>query len=554
MNASDLLRYTPLASAGRLAHILAVLGRHGFGELLERLGLRRRSFFRRRASEDAADLPLWVKLRMVIEELGPTAIKIGQILSMRPDMIPPELSEELQKLQENVPPAPFPVIEKTLQEAYGRPLAELFTDFENTPVATASISQVHRARRADDGRLVAVKVRLPGVVDTILSDLDIMEFFAAQVEDRFPSIRRSRPRETVRTLRKDVVRELDFLSEAVNMYLFNEMFADEPDIFAPQVHGDLAREDVLVMDFVDGERLDAFQGDAATRERLARMGIKAAVRQIMEEGFFHADPHLGNLRVVDGSRLCYLDLGMCGRLTPALRSSIIDLLIAVGRSDSAKAVRVILEIAASVPPDIDAMSLEAELTFAMQKTRVPFREGSFGRLLLEVVKLCHEYGVRLRPDFILIARALLATESAGKTLAPTLDVPKCISELAEGFVLRRFVPGLSDKPLFGDLEDIVRAVTKIPVQLSDIMRKLNAGELALELRQHDYGSFTSDLRRIGNRLGGALVTSALAIGSSVVYASGLGPHVWNMPVMGLIGFAVSGLLGLYLTYKMFRGT
>ena len=554
MNASDLIRYTPLASAHRFATIVAVLTRHGYGELMERLGLRRRPFFRRKAVPEAAELPLWVKLRHVIEELGPTAIKIGQILSMRPDMIPPDLCDELRNLQENVPPLPFGAIEKTLIEAYGRPISDLFTDFERQPVATASLSQVHRARRADDGRQVAVKVRLPGVVDTIMADLDIMEFFAAQIEERFPSLRRSRPRFVVRNLRKDVARELDFTNEAVNMYLFNQMFESEPDVFAPAVHGDFVREDVLVMDFVDGERLDAFQGPTQERDRLAMLGLKSAMRQVLEEGFFHADPHLGNLRIVNGHRLCYLDFGMCGRLTPALRSNVIDFLIAMGKADAAKAVRAILEVAANYPPDIDTISLESDLTFAMQKTRAPFREGYLGRFLLEATRICHNHGVNLRPDFILIARALLATESAGKTLAPGLDAMQSITGLAEGYALRRLIPGLSDKPLFGDAEDILRAVTKIPVQLTDILRKLDAGELALELRQHDYGLFPADLRRIGNRLGGALVTAALVVGSTMVYSSGLGPLVWGMPALGLVGFVVAGILGLYLTFKMFRNT
>lgn len=554
MNASDLIRYTPLASANRFAHIVAVLTRHGYGELMERLGLRRRPFFRHKAVPEAVDLPLWVKLRRVIEELGPTAIKIGQILSMRPDMIPPDLCDELRNLQENVPPAQFAAIEKTLVEAYGRPIGELFNDFERQPVATASLSQVHRARRADDGRLVAVKVRLPGVVDTIMADLDIMEFFAAQLEERFPSLRRSRPRFVVRSLRKDVARELDFTNEAVNMYLFNQMFANESDVFAPAVHGDMVREDVLVMDFVDGERLDAFQAPAQERERLAMLGLKSAMRQVLDEGFFHADPHLGNLRIVDGHRLCYLDFGMCGRLTPGLRSSVIDFLIAMGKVDAAKAVRAILEVASNYPPDIDPVSLESDLTFAMQKTRAPFREGYLGRFLLEATRVCHDHGVNLRPDFILIARALLATESAGKILAPGLDPMASISGLAEGYALRRLIPGLSDKPLFEDTEEILRSLTKIPVQLSNILRKLDAGELALEMRQREYEPFTANLRRIGNRLGGALVTAAVVIASSVVYQSGLGPHILGMPLMGLTGFAIAGFLGLYLTFKMFRNT
>ena len=553
MNAG-ILQYTPLASANRLRIIVTVLVKHGFGELVDRLGLRRRSLFRRLPIPEPRTMTVWEKLRLVMEELGPTTIKIGQILSMRPDMIPPDLSEELKKLQENLPPVPFPVIEKTLVAAYGRPLAQLFTDFERTPVATASLSQVHRAKRADDGRLVAVKVRLPQVVETLAADLDILEFIAGLVEEHMPSLRPDRPREVVRELRKNIMREIDFSNEAVNMQLFNDFFATEPDVFAPAVHGDMVRQDVLVMDFIHGERLDEFQGSEEQRERLAKLGFMAAVRQVLEKGLFHADPHLGNLRVVDGTKLCYLDFGMCGRLNASIRSSIVDFIISLGQDDPAKTARTLLEASVSYPPEIDALAFESDVMYAMHKTKVPFREGFLGRFMLDLTMVCRDYRVRLRPDFMLMARALLATESAGRTLYPKLDAMKSLAELGQGYALRRLIPGLSDKPLFGDVEEMVRSIAKMPGQLSAVLRRLESGEISLDMRQREWGAMPSNLRRIGNRLGGALLTAALVVGSSLVYTSGLGPRMWDMPVIGLLGFALSGLLGLYVAFKMFRDT
>lgn len=553
MNVSDLIRYTPLATVNRLRVIVQVLAKHGFDELLDRIGLRRLPFWRRPRAVPH-ELSVWKRAKIIAEELGPTAIKIGQLLSMRPDMIPGELCDELKTLQENLPPAPYPVIRAAIELAYSRPLEDVFTNFERVPVATASVSQVHRARLASDGSLVAVKVRLPGVSDTLRADLDILEFLANLLEERVPSVRAFKPVDVVRELRKNVRRELDFMNEAVNMLAFNEMFADNKRVFAPAVHADLVRPDVLVMDFIEGERLDQFTGTDAERAELAALGMEAAVRQIMHEGFFHGDPHLGNLRIVGASRLCYLDFGMCGRLAPALRSALTDCVIALAGGDPVKLTRVAEEMSYSVPPDLDVLSLESDLMFIIQKFRTPCGEGMLGRHMLDVTNICREHGLTPRPDFVLVARAMLATESALKSLAPGLRPAADISGLAQACLMRRLIPGLSDRSLWTELEEAARVMAGFPRRMDSVLRKLSAGQLSVELKQHDFGKMPATFRLVGNRLGGALVTAALAVSSAVVFNSGLGPHMWGMPVIGLGGFALAGLLGIFLTFKMFRDT
>ena len=553
MNASDLIRYTPLATANRLRIIVQVLAKHGFDELLDRLGLRRIPFWRKSRAERHA-LPVWKRLKLIIEELGPTAIKIGQLLSMRPDMIPTELCDELKTLQENLPPASFAVIRSAIEQAYSRPLEDVFTNFERVPVATASISQVHRARLASNGSLVAVKVRLPGVSDTLAADLDILEFLAELLEQRVPSVRAFKPVDVVRELRKNVRRELDFLNEAVNILAFDEMFADNPRIFAPGVHAELVRPDILVMDFIEGERLDQFTGTGAERSELATLGMEAAVLQIMQHGFFHGDPHLGNLRIVGKSRICYLDFGMCGRLAPALRSALVDCVIALASGDPAKLARVAEAMSYAVPPDLDVMSLESDLMFVIQKFRTPCGEGLLGRHMLDVTNICREHGLTPRPDFVLVARAMLATESALKTLDPGLQPAANLSGLAQAYTMRRLIPGMSDRSVWAELEEAARLMAGFPRRMDSILRKLGAGQLTVELKQHDFGKMPATFRQVGNRLGGALVTASITIGSALVFNAGMGPQLWGMPAFGLAGFALAGLLGVFLTYKMFRDT
>ncbi|MBI4804159.1 MAG: AarF/ABC1/UbiB kinase family protein [Desulfovibrio sp.] len=554
MNTADLLRYTPLATANRLRIIVSVLAKHGFEELLERLGLRRRFLFWRKQRAAPPVLPLWKRIKIIMEELGPTAVKIGQILSMRPDMIPAELCDELKTLQENLPPAPYPVIQSAIETAFGRPLEELFTNFERVPVATASISQVHRARRADNGCLVAVKVRLPDVSDTMAADLDILEYFAELLQERAASVRPFKPVDVVRELEKNVRRELDFTNEAVNMLAFNDMFRENDRIFAPGVHADMVRPDVLVMDFIEGERLDEFMGTSQERAELAGLGLESALRQIMEEGFFHGDPHLGNLRIVGKSRLCYLDFGMCGRLAPALRSALVDCVIAMAGSDPAKLARVAEGMSYSVPPDLDVLTLESDLMFVIQKFRTPVGGGFLGSQLLAVTNICREHGLSPRPDFILVARAMLATEAALKTLHPALEPAANLAELAKAYTMRRLIPGLSDRSLWAELEETARLMAGFPRKIDSVLRKLGAGQLSVELKQHDFGKMPATFRLVGNRLGGALVTAALAVSSAVVFNSGFGPLLWGMPVIGLAGFSLAGLLGIFLTFKMFRDT
>ena len=543
-----------LTATTRFAVIAGKLIKYGFGSLLAQLGVSRFPWNCRRACTLSKELTPAARLRRVIEELGPAPVKIGQLLSMRPDLIPLELCDELKGLQEDVRRERFEDVRRVVEDAYGTTLEKLFSDFEKEPVAAASLSQVHRAHRKDTGALVAVKVRRPGIRKILAADLEIMAFLAGLANERVVALRTARLPDVVAEVRKSVLREIDFTNEARSMLFFNQIFADEPRVFAPEVHRDLARESVLVMDFVQGQRLDMFQGPPEARRDLALLGLNAAVRQMLEHGFFHADPHLGNLRVVDGDRLCFFDFGMCGRLTPAMRAALVDYIVALAKNDADKVAQVAMEMAVSVPPLMDVQRFQADIMFILEGMRVPLGEVNLGRFLLDLTNLCRDYGIFLRSDYILMARALLSIEAAGRAIDPDFDSVEALRPVAARYAVRRLIPGLSDKSMLNDLEQRMDELVNLPKRLTKLLDTAVAGKLAVELHQSDFGQLPGQLRMIGNRLGGALITAALIIGSALVYISDVGPH-WNgVPALGLAGFSVSGLLGLWLAWKMFRGT
>lgn len=543
-----------LTATKRFALIAGKLVKYGFGSLLGQLGLSRFPWNCRRTCSLAKDLSPYARLRRVIEELGPAPIKIGQLLSMRPDLVPLELCEELKGLQEDVQHESLSDVRREIEQAYAAPLESLFTDFEPEPVAAASLSQVHRARRKDTGAQVAVKVRRPGIQKILAADLEIMAVLAGLVNERITSLRTARLPDVVTEVRKSILREVDFTNEARGMILFNRIFADEPRVFAPEVHGDLARPGVLVMDFVQGQRLDMFQGTPEIRRDLAMLGLNAAVKQMLEHGFFHADPHLGNLRIVDGHKFCFFDFGMCGRLTQDMRSALVDYILALIKNDPNKVAQVAMDMAVSVPPLMDVQRFQADIMFILEGMHVPLGEINLGRFLLDLTNLCRDYGIFLRSDYILMARALLSIEAAGRVLDPEFDSVEALRPVAARYALRRLLPGLSDKSMLGDMEQRWDDLINLPRRMTKLLDTAVAGKLAVEFHQSDFGNLPNQLRLIGNRLGGALVTAALIVGSALVYISDVGPH-WNgVPALGVAGFSLSGLLGVWLAWKMFRGT
>jgi ubiquinone biosynthesis protein len=328
-----------LTNAVRAKEIVAVLVRHGFADLVQHLNPPA-GFLQRIVPKPSVRRTTWERIRLAAEELGPTFVKSCQLLSMRPDLVPEPLVIELRKLQDDVKPVPFEEIEKVLLEELGEGYEADFSEFDKEPIASASLAQVYRARLRSDGRVVAVKVQRPGITKAIDADLELLMFFANQLHERVRALAPFDLPGVAAAIREAIDSELDFENEARHLKLFNATNAFPEKVFAPDIVDDFTTERVVVQTFIDGERIDELHLDAQHRRTLAHDGSRSLFHQIMVQGFFHADPHPGNLLVTADGRLCLLDWGMVGQLTRRMRGFLADLFEAAAATDAERLVAI----------------------------------------------------------------------------------------------------------------------------------------------------------------------------------------------------------------------
>ncbi|MCX6356450.1 MAG: AarF/UbiB family protein, partial [Candidatus Aureabacteria bacterium] len=396
----------------RFRQVMAVLFRHGFGYFVYELKLGEHLPFVNRLmkrQELARPLNIAERLRLAFEELGPTFIKFGQLLSNRVDLIPPDVIRELVKLQDHAAAFPADTARAIISSELGRPPAEVFASFDDVPVAAASIAQVHRAILAAGDRVVA-KIQRPGIQKQIATDLNILDAIAAGLERYMPESRVFCPVDLVRLFRKTVSRELDFIVEGRNTERFRRNFTDSPDIYIPKVYWDLTTATVLVLEDIDGVRVD----DAARldemevdRRELALKGARAFLKQVFVDRFFHADPHPGNFFVLPDDRLALMDFGMVGRLDSELLEEVANVLMAVAEWDAARAARHILKLRVS-DEEIDEESFRSDLAYLIEEyAGRPLKEINLGHVINETIAIAARYRIKMSPDLVLLGKAIV---------------------------------------------------------------------------------------------------------------------------------------------------
>ncbi|HKL77763.1 MAG TPA: AarF/UbiB family protein, partial [Gammaproteobacteria bacterium] len=415
-----------LRQINRLREILAVLARYGFGELVEQLRLGRFMPSRgKKKGEGAKGLTTAERVRRVCEELGPSFVKIGQILSTRPDLLPPDWIEELSHLQGRLPNIPFESIEQELIAAWGEAGWRRLPRFDHEPLATASIAQVHRGV-LPTGEEVAVKVRRPGIEEQVDIDLRILKRMAQLAADYLPDLARHDPERIAEEFSRSFRAEMDLSAEGRNLDRFRENFRHRRDITFPAVFWEYSSERVLVTSFVTGPmaltpsaELDRLGYD---RRALARTGSHAFLQMIIRDGFFHADPHPSNVIFAGPDQVCFIDCGMVGRLRPELREDILDLLLALIDRQSEEAVQAFLRIGRA-PSDLDREDLlrHAE-DFIERYHGLRLEHLQLGEILLDFVRLIREHHIALPPDLALLAKALITVEGLGQVLDPEFDM------------------------------------------------------------------------------------------------------------------------------------
>lgn len=557
MSSSRLMRIRSIRSAVRLTEMARVLLKYGFDGLVEVLGLPGGGLIRR-MTHVGHNISIWKRIRLALEELGPTYIKFGQVLSFRPDLIPPELHDELIHLREDVYREDFEDVRAIVEESLGLPLSQLFHEFSETPVATGSLAQVHRAKLAADGTEVAVKVQRPDIARVIASDLDILGYVAEKLDAHIESLQIYDVPGVVREIKKFLSRELDFLNEVNNIETFDRNFERDDRVFAPRPYPDYCTDRVLVMEFVRGHKLDDVDLPVEVRDELAETGLEVMLKQVVIDGFFHADPHSGNVRIVkntsdDGPpyRLCFLDWGMVGRLTTQMRRELISYVQALADSDTKKLMRQIIRMSQSAPPLLDETSFENDLLFPLSKMqRGHLASQDIGSFFMEIIDLCRTYGLNLRAEYVYMIRAVAATEATGRELSPTFDIMGGVGRVARKYRLSGALSFFSERIVLEKIEEAFTLGVELPARSTRFLDVMEAGQLELGMRLGGLAPLTHSLRMLANRLAVALIVASLVIGSSLIIAAEVGPFFMGYPLLGVVGFSVSFVLGFILVINI----
>ncbi|RXZ45273.1 ABC1 kinase family protein [Crenobacter cavernae] len=543
----------------RLKQISGILIRHGLGEFTQRLGLPRALekagewLHLSQAAEAEAGLPTPVRLRLAFEELGPTFIKLGQILSTRVDVFAPEWITEFEKLQSRVPPIPPADVPRLLASALGQPLDAVFSRFDNAPIGSASIAQVHRAELLD-GTVVAVKLRRPGIVDKVEADLRILSHIAYLVELEFPDSRRYQPTEIVNQFARSLHRELDLAVEARNMDRFGRDFADDIDITVPRVYWPYTNAAVNVQDYVDGlpaTQLGEVTAAGLDAVLLAKRGADAVLRMILVNGFFHADPHPGNVFFLPENRLAFIDFGMVGRLSHARRDEIVDLLAALADRDERAMLDVLIEWTGSSPVDETKFAYDiGEFMFAYE--HVPLKNLNLSQLINDIMALVREHSIVLPSELTLLFKALITLEGLGRQLDPNFQLVEHITPFVRQLMVERYHPKALLQRGKHTLAETVSMLASLPRDLIRIGKDIRHGKFRVNLDLKRLDQFGRQLDKSANRLTMGIVTGCLIIGSAIVMTVNAGPKLFGLPFFGFMGFMVAFFNSVWLLWSIWR--
>jgi ubiquinone biosynthesis protein len=481
------------------------------------------------------------EFRLALEELGTTFVKLGQLLSSRPDLLPDVYVEELGKLVDEVPPLPFDEIEPVIASSLG---TDVFVRIDDDPLAAASIAQIHAAL-LKDGREVVVKVRRPGVLEQVKLDLELLRRTVALLEGRSETARLLQVGALADELESHLLAELNFVEEANNAELIGRLVADFDALHVPAVVQPHVREDVLVLERVHGEKVE--HGIAIDPERardLARQLFSAYVRQIAAEGLYHADPHRGNILLMPDGRLALLDFGLLGRLDDDTRRTIALLLLAIAQNRADDVAALILEVSLT-----DFSSDEPGFVHELRRKlpRYHWRPLSgirAGEALADLQRIAVLYNVRLPTSFALVGKTLAQADSIARTLDPELDPVQLLDDEGTELMLREAERRLEPNQLFAYLFTQVAPAARLPRRLSQVVERLETGTLKVGIAPTDLGGLERLLRSTANRLGAALIIAGLLVSSALMAQVN--------DAVSLVGYIVSGLIALYWFWKILR--
>ena len=545
---------------GRLQEIAGVLIRYGFGDMVRRIGMsaaleRTGRMLHWDDPEAMAHMAPPERVRCAMQDLGPTFVKLGQVMATRVDLLTPEWTTELGKLQNAVPALPFAQVRPQLVEDLGADPEAVFERLEETPLAAASLAQTHRAWLAD-GSAVVLKVRRPGIRDTVEADLRLMARLAEIVEERAPDLRRYHPAEVVQQFSASLRRELDFAAEGRNAERIAANFAGHDEVVVPRVYWEWTSERLNVQECLQGiagTDLAAVDAAGLDRAQLAATGAGIVLKMVLEDGFFHADPHPGNIFYLPDGRIGVIDFGMVGRVSEQRRFQIVQLLHGLVERESAPVADVLMEWGEG-GGEVDEARLQADVgAFVDQYRGVPLKDLRMGLMLTDVTTILRENGLSLPPDLALMIKAFLTLEGMGRQLDPDFDMAGAARPFLQRVVLQRYSPRTLLKRGRRTALDAMELVGDLPRELRRLLRTARRGRLHLQVEVTSLKAFGEQVDRAANRLTMGVITAALVVGSSIVMNSaGGGVSSRWLLALGVLGFVGAGLIGLWILLSIWR--
>ena len=546
----------------RLRQIYVVLVRHGFADVARRMGLGKKAkpaettestddselAVAEEASKAEAKSPMAERVRLVAMDLGPSFVKLGQIASTRTDVLPMEWVLELKKLQDDVSPVTFDAIRDAVESSLGAPLDSLYDSFDEKPLAAASIGQVHRAKlKSESGPLdVVVKVQRPGIRGTVVSDLELLHHLAKLVERTFPEASTYNPSGLVEQFDRAITAELDFVLEADNALRFRTNFKDVSSVRFPLPYKQASSKQVLTLEMLPGKKVyDAISEDGFSGEIIAKTAVGLVIKMIFEDGFFHADPHPGNILISgtpDKPVIGLIDLGMVGRLSPEMRDRCIDLMVAAGRNDHVALADALYAI--STPTKrVDMRAYRAEVAMLSEKyLGKPLKEIQLSGLIGDLVGGAKKYGLEIPPDFLLVGKALMTIEGVAKEIYPDLDVMSESKPFFIELLKKRYSPQRIGNELWRGIERIGSSTYDLPQLSREVLEDLRLGRLSVATND---AKLPGALDRLGRRLFTAALASACTVAGVLARSAG-------EPRLGIGLFALAALvLGLHVFTSFF---
>ncbi|PLX48462.1 MAG: ABC transporter [Desulfobulbaceae bacterium] len=542
-----------LSKLGRFRSIVSVLFKYGFDDVAERLHLPGKILISKTRMA-VQEMTTWERLRHTLEELGPTFVKFGQILSLRGDLLPAELIKELEKLQDSVAPVSFEEIMGVLQKALKKPLDQIFSLIDEEPLAAGSLAQVHRAVLKDENVPVALKIRRPDIVRTVEVDLQILEGAAPILCEHLEFARTYDFVNLVKELKRALLRELNFTLEARNMQIVSQALSGEKDVIIPEVYEDYTRFSVLTMDLIEGVKLKHLQPeDVEEREQLAKIGIRLVVKQVLENGFFHADPHPGNFLVVNEREVCLLDWGVVGILPSETRYEMVELIGAIVDKEAEKVLDVLVALTEANVTEINERLLLRDILEILHLYHsVTVGKLDLGQLLMDLNNMLRTHHIKLPSDLALMFKAMVTVEGTARQIYPELDVIAEIEPFIKQLGVERWSPSQIWHRFTRQLRLYLKLQSSLPGAIQRILQKVEQGELNIQFKHENLGGLQKSLDNVSNRLSFSIILGSVIIGSSMIITTGVKPLIFGYPAIGLVGYLISAVLGLIVAFNIFR--